>query len=173
MRSGATLGWSWWTPSGCQTWSAAGLPRRDRVYVVDVDQFDQPRLEWCVRLGAERALVLPNGEDVLVAALSEVGAAGPNDGRIVAVTGARGGAGASVFAVALALAAQRSTRPVVLADADPWSAGLDVLLGMESGSAAVSTARPPQGGAPSGNAAAGAPVGAGRSGTAVGAVART
>ncbi len=129
---------------------AAGLPRRDRVYVVDVDEFDQPRLEWCVQLGAERALVLPNGEDVLVAALSEVGAAGPNDGRIVAVTGARGGAGASVFAVALALAAQRSTRPVVLADADPWSAGLDVLLGMESGSAAVSTVRPPQGGLPAG-----------------------
>jgi secretion/DNA translocation related CpaE-like protein len=129
---------------------AAGFPRRERVYVVDTEEIDSQRWEWCVRAGAERVLVLPGDEDDLVGALGEAGAAGPGDGLVIAVTGARGGAGASVFAVALALAAQRGTRPVVLADADPWSAGLDVLLGMEGGPDVVSTVDPPQGRLPAG-----------------------
>jgi secretion/DNA translocation related CpaE-like protein len=129
---------------------AAGLPRREQVYVVDTDQIDPQRWDWCVRVGAERVVVLPDAEDDLVAALGEVGATGPGDGVVIAVTGARGGAGASVFAVALALAAQRGTRPVVLADADPWSAGLDVLLGLEGGPGVVSTGHPPQGRLPAG-----------------------
>ena len=130
--------------------AAAGLPRRPRVFVVDLDEFAPEQLEQCVRIGAERVVVLPRGEDDLMAALGDSAAGGPGDGRVIAVLGARGGAGASVFAVALALAAQRSTRPVVLADADPWSAGLDVLLGLESGPAVVSTIAPPQGRLPAG-----------------------
>lgn len=128
----------------------AGLGRRERLYVVDDRPPGLQRLEWCVQVGAERVLVLPDGEDDLVTVLSDAGVGGPGDGRVVAVTGARGGAGASVFAVALSLAAQRSTRPVVLADADPWSAGLDVLLGVERGQDGISTAHPPPGRLPAG-----------------------
>ena len=42
-----------------------------------------------------------------------------------------GGAGASVFAAALAATAERAGRGVVLADCDPWGPGLDVMLGIE------------------------------------------
>jgi secretion/DNA translocation related CpaE-like protein len=129
---------------------AAGLPRREGVLVVGSSDFEPDLLERCLRVGAERVLVLPNREDELVAALSELGTGGPGDGLVLAVVGARGGAGASVFAVAMALAGQHSTRPVVLADLDPWSPGLDLVLGVEAGRDTLAVGRPPQGRLPAG-----------------------
>ncbi|MGH3631168.1 MAG: septum site-determining protein Ssd, partial [Sciscionella sp.] len=52
-------------------------------------------------------------------------------GRIVSVIGARGGAGASVFAGALGVAAAGSGRRSLLVDCDPLGSGLDVLFGLE------------------------------------------
>lgn len=52
-------------------------------------------------------------------------------GRVVAVAGARGGAGASTLACGLAVAAAASGQPVLLVDTDPWGGGLDLLLGAE------------------------------------------
>ena len=49
-------------------------------------------------------------------------------GSVVAVLGGRGGAGASIFATALALTAADA----LLIDADPWSGGIDLLLGIEN-----------------------------------------
>ena len=98
-------GWSWWA-SGRQTWWAPVAPRpgvrRGRRSV----RISRGSNGACV--GVERALVLPNRRGRAGRRTQRGGGGRPNDGRIVAVTGARGGAGASVFAVALALAAQRS-----------------------------------------------------------------
>ena len=46
---------------------------------------------------------------------------------MLAVIGGRGGAGASVFATALAHAAPRA----LLVDVDPWGGGIDLALGSE------------------------------------------
>jgi secretion/DNA translocation related CpaE-like protein len=66
-----------------------------------------------------------------VAELSEAAEASRDDGRrgtVVAVMGARGGAGASLFAAALALTASDA----LLIDADPWSGGIDLAMGSEA-----------------------------------------
>jgi secretion/DNA translocation related CpaE-like protein len=47
---------------------------------------------------------------------------------VIAVTGGRGGAGASTFATALAYVASAS----LLIDLDPWGGGIDLLVGSES-----------------------------------------
>jgi secretion/DNA translocation related CpaE-like protein len=52
-------------------------------------------------------------------------------GRVVAVLGGRGGAGASVLAGALAVTAARSGLRTLLVDADPLGGGLDLVLGWE------------------------------------------
>ncbi|NDO90595.1 septum site-determining protein Ssd [Cellulosimicrobium composti] len=52
-------------------------------------------------------------------------------GAVVAVVGARGGAGASVVAASLARAAARRRAPVCLVDLALVGGGLDVLLGVE------------------------------------------
>ncbi len=49
-------------------------------------------------------------------------------GTVVAVIGGRGGAGASLFAVALAQAASDS----LLVDVDPWAGGIDLVVGAEA-----------------------------------------
>lgn len=49
-------------------------------------------------------------------------------GAVVAVIGGRGGAGASLFAVALAQAAADA----LLVDLDPWAGGIDLLVGGET-----------------------------------------
>lgn len=75
-------------------------------------------------------MTLPADESNLVAALSEAAEARRDDGRrgaAVAVMAGRGGAGASVFSAALAL----SAGDALLVDVDPWSGGIDLLVGLE------------------------------------------
>lgn len=110
----------------------AGLPRRSGVIVVSASEPDGNVWEHCVLLGVERTVLLPQAEDLLVAVLADSLHRGPGGGRVVSVIGARGGVGASVLAAAVAVAGLRSGAGVVLADCDPWGAGLDVLLGLES-----------------------------------------
>lgn len=109
----------------------ARLPRRAGVVVVASTEPPSNLWEQCVQLGVERTVVLDRSEEALVGVLSDAVTGGPGDGRCVAVIGACGGAGASVFAGALALAAARSAADVLLVDCDPWGAGLDVILGIE------------------------------------------
>lgn len=110
----------------------AQLPRRSGVIVVSATEPDGNVWEHCVLLGVERTVVLPQAEDLLVAVLADTVHRGPGGGRVVSVIGARGGAGASVLASAVAVAGVRAGIGVVLADCDPWGAGLDVLLGLET-----------------------------------------
>ena len=114
-----------------------------------------PDYEAAVRAGAQQAFVIPAQSPELLAALgTELRRAGPGarsqhatpvpgrrDGPqqdsalIIAVTGACGGAGASTLAAVLARQLrQRSLAhsTISLLDADPFSGGMDLLLGIES-----------------------------------------
>lgn len=103
------------------------LPRRPGVVVVSTREL--PAAEWAaaVEVGAERVVVLPADEAWLLTRAAAAVRAPVERGRLVAVGGACGGAGASTVAAALAAAAG----PAVLVDADGWSGGLDLLLGAE------------------------------------------
>ncbi|MFV8048889.1 septum site-determining protein Ssd [Mycobacterium sp. 48b] len=131
-------------PSGRKAWMAAaavvldapaaqrcaarGLPRRARVILVGNDAPRSDDWQAAISVGAQHLVTLPAQDAELVAVLSE--AASRDDagrGPAVAVLGARGGAGASVFAVALA----QSAPAALLVEVDPWSGGIDLVAGSE------------------------------------------
>ena len=108
------------------------LPRRDSVIVVSSEPEPQELWKQAMEVGAERLITLPGAEPWLVSALADAAEGPPsNAGKVLAVLGARGGAGASVFAVAVALTALRSGENTFLIDCDPRGGGLDVVLGAE------------------------------------------
>ncbi|ORW31715.1 hypothetical protein AWB91_14380 [Mycobacterium paraense] len=130
-----------------KTWSAAaavvldeaaaqrcgqlGLPRRTHVSVVAPAPPATATWAAAVAVGAERVLTLPGHERELIRVLAEAGESARDDGprgRVVAVVGGCGGAGASSFAVAVAHAAGDA----LLVDLDPWGGGIDLLMGGES-----------------------------------------
>ncbi|MCE5292189.1 MAG: hypothetical protein LLG14_23535 [Nocardiaceae bacterium] len=89
--------------------------------------------EWraAARLGADHVVGLPEGSDALLRLIAKQTNRPSIYGSIIAVGGVRGGAGASVFASAMALSAAASKNSTVLLDGDRQSAGLDLLLGIE------------------------------------------
>jgi secretion/DNA translocation related CpaE-like protein len=110
----------------------ARLPHRPRVVLVSRGGGETG---WDVAelLGAEHVAALPAAEPWLVDRLAErtVHRGGSGSGRIVAVIGGRGGAGASVLAGGLAVTAGRARLRTLLVDADPLGGGLDLVLGWE------------------------------------------
>jgi secretion/DNA translocation related CpaE-like protein len=110
----------------------SGLPRRTKVVVVTAGEPSPALWRDCVNVGAERAIVLPEQEPSLVQLLADAATDNPGDGRLVVLVGARGGAGASVLAAAVAVAGVRAGSGVLLADCDPRGAGQDLLFGLES-----------------------------------------
>ncbi len=104
------------------------LPRRPAVVVVATREL--PAADWAgaVEIGAERVAVLPDDESWLLARSTAAVRAPVERGRLVVVGGSCGGAGASTVATAVALAVAPG---VTLVDADPWGAGLDLVLGAE------------------------------------------
>jgi secretion/DNA translocation related CpaE-like protein len=112
--------------------AAYRLPRRPSTVVIGVDVEDGALWRHALELGAEQVLFLPDAESFLVDRLSAA-ASGVTLGRIVAVVGARGGAGATSFAVAYALAAARAGHRTMLVDADPYGGGVDLALGAAQG----------------------------------------
>jgi secretion/DNA translocation related CpaE-like protein len=84
-----------------------------------------------VAVGAEHVIALPEGESWLVAALADAAEGPVRSGRVLAVVGGRGGAGASVLAAAVAVSAAANGEPAMLVDCDPLGGGLDLLLGAE------------------------------------------
>ncbi|MEV0726865.1 septum site-determining protein Ssd [Micromonospora purpureochromogenes] len=111
----------------------ARLPRRPRTVLVGRTGELDPAWEVADLLGAEHVATLPAAEPWLVDRFTECGADRPFGGpaRTVAVLGGRGGAGASVFAGALAVTAARARLRTLLVDADPLGGGLDLVLGWE------------------------------------------
>ncbi|GAB3206461.1 septum site-determining protein Ssd [Marinactinospora thermotolerans] len=84
-----------------------------------------------LRVGAHEVMSLPDHESRLVDLFADAADGGPRCAPLISVIGGRGGAGASLLAVALALAARRAGKQTVLLDADPLGGGLDLLLGHE------------------------------------------
>ncbi|MGY1837252.1 septum site-determining protein Ssd [Blastococcus sp. SYSU DS0510] len=104
------------------------LPRRPGVVVVATAELPAAGWAAAVEAGAERVAVLPADEGWLLSRCAAAVRAPAERGRLVAVGGACGGAGASTVAAAVALAAPGGA---VLVDADAWGGGLDLLLGAE------------------------------------------
>jgi secretion/DNA translocation related CpaE-like protein len=134
-------------PSSRKSWSAAAavlldeqaarrcaaqaLPRRDRVVLVGHAPLGEEHWHAGITVGAQRVLTLPEQEADLVVLLADAVESVRDESRhgpIAAVVAGRGGAGASVLAAALAL----SVPDALLVDVDPWSGGLDLLLGAET-----------------------------------------
>jgi secretion/DNA translocation related CpaE-like protein len=113
---------------GC---ALTGLPRRGHVIVATRDE--PPPATWAaaIEVGARRVLKLPVHEHDLVRELADAAESLRDDGArgaVVAVIGGCGGAGASLFAVALAYSVHDS----LLVDLDPWAGGIDLLVGAET-----------------------------------------
>jgi secretion/DNA translocation related CpaE-like protein len=113
---------------GC---ARTGLPRRAHVIVASGD--DAPPATWAaaIDVGAGHVLRLPVQEHDLVRELAEAAESARDvgvRGAVLAVIGGCGGAGASLFAAALALTANDA----MLIDLDPWAGGIDLLVGAET-----------------------------------------
>ncbi|WP_103355246.1 septum site-determining protein Ssd [Amycolatopsis sp. CA-128772] len=108
------------------------LPRRGGVVLVCKGSPGPATWEHAFRCGIERVVSLPDDEAELAGAFADVVETPAEEaGLVLGVVGGRGGAGASVFAAALALAADRDPGGALLVDCDPLGGGLDVLLGLE------------------------------------------
>lgn len=134
---------------------AARRTRRDNLVVLARGELDAAQWEGCVELGVRKVLGPDASDGELVRLLADVaelaGADGAGDGevsgtargpsgrrasagrgRLIAAVGACGGAGATVLAAAVARAAARAGRGVLLVDVDPCGPGLEVPLGLEA-----------------------------------------
>jgi secretion/DNA translocation related CpaE-like protein len=108
----------------------ARLPRRPRVVIVGRTPAVEAAWEVAELLGAEHVAVLPTAEPWLVDRFAE--RPGPvSSGRVIAVIGGRGGAGASILAGGLAVTAVSAGLRSLLVDGDPLGGGLDLVLGWE------------------------------------------
>lgn len=110
-----------------------GLPRRGLVVLLTAAA--PPDLLWkrALTLGVERIAELPGAESWLVGVLADVAEApAGTTGRILAVIGGRGGAGASVFTASVGLYVLRTGHSALLVDCDPLGGGLDLVLGAET-----------------------------------------
>jgi secretion/DNA translocation related CpaE-like protein len=105
------------------------LPRRPGIVLVSDGPPGLAQWQVATAVGAERVIALPDEASELVRALAQHPAGG-GGGRVIAVLGGRGGAGASTFAAALACTADDIQRSL-LVDCDPGGGGLDLLLGIE------------------------------------------
>ena len=82
--------------------------------------------------GIRRVIVLPDNETELVSLLADdVDDRSDAQGAVLAVIGARGGAGSSVLAGAVAARAARDGTSTLLVDCDALGGGLDLLFGLE------------------------------------------
>jgi secretion/DNA translocation related CpaE-like protein len=107
----------------------ARLPRRPRLFVVGRRELAAEVWEAGYLLAAENICTVPAGEPWLVDRFAE--RLDRPFGRVVAVIGGRGGAGASILAGGLAVTAVAAGHRTLLVDADPLGGGLDLLLGWE------------------------------------------
>jgi secretion/DNA translocation related CpaE-like protein len=119
--------------AGAERCVRAGLARRGDLVLAGLGPPSMAAMHAAVALGAEQAVELPAAEAYLVerltAAAESEGPVAP--GRVLAIVGGRGGAGASVLAAAVGIAAARRVGRTLLVDCDPLGGGLDLVLGAE------------------------------------------
>jgi secretion/DNA translocation related CpaE-like protein len=109
----------------------ARLPARSSVIVVTRGRDSEPPWDDAAELRAGHVAVLPTAEAWLVDRFADHASGPVARGRVVAVLGGRGGAGASVLASALAVTGRRRDLDTLLIDADPFGGGVDIVLGWE------------------------------------------
>jgi secretion/DNA translocation related CpaE-like protein len=136
-------------PSGRNAWTGAAavlvdadaarrcadraLPRRGRVILVVGSEPVAADFRAAIAAGAQRVVMLPAHDGELMSELSNAADACRDQdrrGAVVGVIAGRGGAGASVFAAALAQSAS-VVGDALLIDADPWGGGIDLVVGCE------------------------------------------
>lgn len=109
----------------------AKLPRQgDVVLVTRSGQEDPDPWQQAEQLGAGHVAMLPAAETWLVERFAACLRQRP-PAPVIGVIGGRGGAGASILATGLAVTAAEVGHRALLVDADPWGAGLDLVLGWE------------------------------------------
>jgi secretion/DNA translocation related CpaE-like protein len=111
--------------------AASSPPRRARVHVLGRSPVGDELFREALAIGAESVAGLPSSETWLVELLTDVGDGGAAPGVTIGVIGGSGGAGATVFAAALAQMGTDLGR-TLLVDADPIGAGIDRVLGLEA-----------------------------------------
>ena len=104
--------------------------RRAAVHVLGHEPLPDVLFRAALAVGAESVAALPASETWLVELLTDIGDGAGTPGLTIGVVAGSGGAGATVFACALALAAA-ARGPALLVDADPLGAGADRVLGLE------------------------------------------
>ncbi|MDS1270023.1 CpaE-like family protein [Lipingzhangella sp. LS1_29] len=92
--------------------------------------------QQAVRLGAHNVYTLPADNEELTEIIAEAVEGRAPAAPVVGVMAGRGGAGASLLAVALAMAGTRAGLRTLLIDVDPVGGGLDLVLGEEHASGA-------------------------------------
>ncbi|MBM2618007.1 CpaE-like family protein [Actinoplanes sp. LDG1-06] len=108
----------------------ARLPRRSRVAVVGRGEVAESKWTAANAHGVEHIAELPAAEGWVVDRFAEH--LEQPVGRVLAVIGGRGGAGACTLAAGLATTAAAARRRTLLIDADPLGGGLDLMFGWES-----------------------------------------
>ena len=139
---GTEMGRSQWTradvlildAASAQRCVAAGFPRRPAVVVVCDGEPTLTDWQSASSVGADAVIALPLDASALVDVLAAQPDSSSGDGIVVAVVGGCGGAGASTFAAALALAGDATSLcpATLLIDGDGDGGGLDLLLGIEN-----------------------------------------
>lgn len=114
-----------------QAMAQARPRRRPSVHVVARGSVPHDAFRDAVAVGAETVTELPGSEAWLTELLTDAGDGGASPGVTLGVIGGSGGSGATVFATALARSAA-AHGPALLVDADPWGAGVDRVLGLET-----------------------------------------
>lgn len=118
--------------SSAPAFARARLPRRGGLVLVSPGPPDDAVWQLAHDVGAEHVVCLPDAEAWLVDRFGEAASGPARSGRVVGVVGARGGAGASVLAAALAVTAAREGSRSLLLDVDPLGGGLDLVVGGEN-----------------------------------------
>ena len=111
--------------------AAACPPRRPRVHVLGRAPVGDAMFRDALGVGAESVTGLPASETWLVELLTDIGDGAVAPGVTIGVIGGSGGAGATVFAAALAQLTS-DVGSTLLVDADPLGAGVDRVLGLEA-----------------------------------------
>ncbi|MFT4042826.1 MAG: hypothetical protein QM673_06635 [Gordonia sp. (in: high G+C Gram-positive bacteria)] len=119
-------------PVAVEILADTALPRRAGVLLVSDTEPAPPTWRGAMELGATDSAVLPADEAHLVRTLSDIRTPHAHPGGALAIVGAHGGAGASIMACAVALAAAESGAHALLLDLDEFGAGLDLVLGIEN-----------------------------------------
>lgn len=111
--------------------AALDLARRSDVVLVAVAPGSADLWKCGVALHADDVVTLPDADSWLVDRLSDCLDASSTSCLTVGITAARGGAGATTLAAALATTAARQGISSLLIDADPLAGGIDLVLGCE------------------------------------------